>query len=202
MGGIAAGHIRPSCCARVRTAFWAAERRFSLPRRSALPRVWRDSAACDAAAVPSRFSDSSAARDLVGSGFRPVALGLRLVAFFPGGGGSFTPALLALDRPMAITCLAERAPCMPSRTCSISSRTYSPACVEADFAFPARRLVFPGTSRVHRCYEASSFSGLPSMEWLHSAGILPLPRCYRSCRASCPCRNPERSPRFACQRSG
>src|SRR2546423_3372531 len=37
---------------------------------------------------------------------------------------------------MAIACLVERAPCLPSRTCSISSRTNSPACVLG--AFPCR----------------------------------------------------------------
>lgn len=33
---------------------------------------------------------------------------------------------------MAMACLALRAPCLPSRICSISSRTNSPAWVEAD----------------------------------------------------------------------
>jgi len=32
------------------------------------------------------------------------------------GGGSFTPALRAFDKPIAIACLAELAPCLPSRT--------------------------------------------------------------------------------------
>src|SRR6266516_454544 len=49
---------------------------------------------------------------------------------------SFTPARRALDRPMAIACLADRAPCLPWRMWCISSRTNSPACVVA--AFPAR----------------------------------------------------------------
>ena len=31
------------------------------------------------------------------------------------GGGSLTPARRALDKPMAIACLVERAPCFPSR---------------------------------------------------------------------------------------
>jgi hypothetical protein len=38
-----------------------------------------------------------------------------------------TPAFLALDRPIAMACLVERAPCFPCRMCSISSRTNSPA---------------------------------------------------------------------------
>jgi hypothetical protein len=49
------------------------------------------------------------------------------------GGASFTPSRRALDRPIAIACLVERAPCLPRRTCSISSRTNSPACVDGAF---------------------------------------------------------------------
>src|SRR5262249_20542475 len=37
---------------------------------------------------------------------------------------------------MAIACLVERAPCLPSRICSISSRMNSPACVVG--ALPSR----------------------------------------------------------------
>ncbi len=51
------------------------------------------------------------------------------------GGGNFTPARLALERPMAMACLMFRAPWIPSRTCSISSRTNSPACVEGALPF-------------------------------------------------------------------
>ncbi|QWT21876.1 hypothetical protein KPL74_07685 [Bacillus sp. NP157] len=36
-------------------------------------------------------------------------------------GFAFTPARRALDSPIAIACFADRAPCLPSRTCSISS---------------------------------------------------------------------------------
>ncbi len=43
------------------------------------------------------------------------------------GGDNFTPARRAFDKPIAIACMAERAPCFPSRMCSISSRTNSPA---------------------------------------------------------------------------
>ena len=32
------------------------------------------------------------------------------------GGGSLTPARRALDRPIAMACFDERAPCFPSRT--------------------------------------------------------------------------------------
>jgi hypothetical protein len=41
---------------------------------------------------------------------RVEALALR------GGAGSFTPDRRAFDRPMAIACFVERAPCFPSRT--------------------------------------------------------------------------------------
>src|SRR5262249_37933794 len=62
------------------------------------------------------------------------------------GGGSFTPARRALESPMAIACLVERAPCFPSRMCSIVSRTNSPAWVEgalpSRFALRARSIVF------------------------------------------------------------
>jgi hypothetical protein len=47
---------------------------------------------------------------------------------------------------MAIACFVDRAPCLPSRMCSISSRTNSPAWVVAAFpsrfAFRARLTVF------------------------------------------------------------
>jgi hypothetical protein len=43
---------------------------------------------------------------------------LRLVVLFAlgGGAGSFTPARRAFDRPMAIACFVDRAPCFPSLT--------------------------------------------------------------------------------------
>src|SRR5216684_1147791 len=67
-----------------------------------------------------RFADSRVRADA-----RPFA-----------GGGSSTPARLAFDRPIAMACFAERAPCLPWRMCSISSLTNSPACV--DGALPSR----------------------------------------------------------------
>jgi hypothetical protein len=53
-----------------------------------------------------------------------------------GGAGSFTPERRAFERPIAIACFVDRAPCLPSRTWWISSRTNSPACVVG--AFPCR----------------------------------------------------------------
>src|SRR6266566_4127028 len=69
------------------------------------------------------------------------------------GGGRSTPARRALDRPIAIACFVDRAPCLPSRTWCISSRTNSPACVVGDL--PSRlsrrtrlRVAFSGMSRL------------------------------------------------------
>src|SRR5438067_12882900 len=65
---------------------------------------------------------------------------------------------------MGIACLAERAPCFPSRICSISCRTNSPACVESDFpsrsSSPARSMVScPGRAKWFR-YQRSLVVGL------------------------------------------
>ena len=74
------------------------------------------------------------------------------------GGFSLTPARRALESPMAMALFVERAPCLPFRTCSISSRTNSPACVvgalPCRFALRARCNVFCSgmlTSRVADC---------------------------------------------------
>ena len=58
------------------------------------------------------------------------------------GGLSGTPARRAFDKPMAMTCLVERAPCLPCRTWCISSRTNSPAAVEGDFPLRRSSLAF------------------------------------------------------------
>ncbi len=49
---------------------------------------------------------------------RDALAALRLVDRFALAGGrpSFTPDRRAFERPMAIACLVERAPCLPSRT--------------------------------------------------------------------------------------
>jgi hypothetical protein len=57
------------------------------------------------------------------------------VVLFRGGGKSML-ARRASDGPMAMACFVLRAPCSPRRIRSISSRTNSPAWVEADL--PAR----------------------------------------------------------------
>ena len=95
----------------------------------ALRCAWRERASCEVAAFPSPLQSPTG---------RQRSRGIRLAAgrfrrLFPWRRWQFHPRPLALESPMAIACLAERAPCFPSRTCSISSRTYS-ACVDADFA--------------------------------------------------------------------
>ena len=118
------------------------------------PRCRRLAAAClacfesarwDAAERGSRCKAASVARDLLADGFEPLCpFSKSRSAFFrvagvvvPGfGGASLTPARRALESPMAIACFVERAPCLPSRMWSISSRTNSPACV--DGALPSR----------------------------------------------------------------
>src|SRR6185437_1457861 len=98
---------------------------------------------CDAAERPSRFRAPETARERALDGLelrdlcpfrrsRSACARVRLVVFPRLGGGSFTPARRAFESPIAIACWGDRAPCFPSRICSISSRTNSPACVLAD----------------------------------------------------------------------
>lgn len=105
-------------------------------RRAAL-RAWRERAAEDAAWCPSRLSAREVACERRADGFerfplRPAAEArfalARVEALAPlPGGGSFTPALRAFDKPIAIACLLDRAPCFPCRICRISSSTNAPA---------------------------------------------------------------------------
>lgn len=62
------------------------------------------------------------------------------VAFFWGGTGM--PERRASLRPIAMACWGDRAPCLPCLTCSISSRTNSPAAVFGDFPSRSSRLAF------------------------------------------------------------
>jgi hypothetical protein len=144
----------------VRTAFWAARWRLAAPRLRALERACRDKDECDAALRPSRFKARLVARDLVAEVLCPCELRpfaesrcacrrvlSEALPFF--GGASFTPARRALDKPIAMACFEDRAPCFPYRTWCISSRTYSPACVLGDLpsllSFAARsRVCFSG----------------------------------------------------------
>ena len=151
----------------VRTASRAAARRLAPPRRRALAFECLERASCDAADEPSRFKARLEARERVGLGLRCVAL----VSFTPGRDLTFTPARRALESPIAMACLAERAPCLPSRMCSISSRTYSPALLDWDLARRARsRVLFSGMITAHRRRARSwiRFSP-PNTAWLRSA---------------------------------
>ena len=125
---------------RVGAAFFAARERLALERCRAAERAWRDNALREADRRDSRLSACRTARERVRDGLlRDFALRKsRAACFFVLaepllGGGNFTPARRALDKPIAMACCGERAPCFPSRMCSISSRTNSPACVEGDF---------------------------------------------------------------------
>jgi hypothetical protein len=78
----------------------------------------------DAAFRRSRFNTRRIARERRRDGrfavlaARLAALALRFVAALALAGGrrSFTPARRAFERPIAIACFVERAPCLPSRT--------------------------------------------------------------------------------------
>jgi hypothetical protein len=148
----------PAVLARVFAARFADAFRARAGRRRATCFECRDSALDEAADLDSPFSAAFAARDRFGDGRvllrRTSLLALRLVrslALF-GGAGSFTPARLALDSPIAMACFVERAPCLPSRMWSISSSTKAPACV--DGAFPSRF--------ARRAFSSVFFSGIRS----------------------------------------
>ena len=96
-----------------------------LVRFDALDFVCRDSALDEAAECPSFFSALIIARERlrdVLSGCSPCsesASAFCLVLALVVSGldcGNFTPARLALESPIAIACLADRAPCFPSHT--------------------------------------------------------------------------------------
>ena len=99
-----------------------------------------DSAFFDAAFVPSRFNRRVDARlrfadgrlrlDLRDDDNSRFALSRVSSDAWPfSGGGSFTPARRAFESPIAIACSVERAPCFPSRTCSMrrGSRRFTEA---------------------------------------------------------------------------
>jgi hypothetical protein len=121
---------------RVRAAFFAAAERDLAERCLATLLACLDNALFDADRLLSRLSARFVARERFVDGFLRVPRRLfassrfawRFVRVFPRrGGGNFTPARRAFDKPIAIACSGDRAPCSPSRMCSISSRTNSPA---------------------------------------------------------------------------
>src|SRR5882724_1302898 len=112
---------------RVTAAFLAEREREAAERLAAALRACRDSAFLEAALRPSRLSAFKVARERLADGFFLAAfpfftsrfacsrVSLEASPFL--GGGSFTPARRAFDKPIAIACLVERAPCLPSRMC-------------------------------------------------------------------------------------
>ena len=130
----------------VRAAFFAAAEREDELRLDAARLACADSERFEVALLPSRFNARDEARArlaldrLVVARLRlevdlPVLARLRVDGFLEVDDflrGTLTPARRALERPMAMACCGERAPCLPSRTCSISSWTYAPACVLGD----------------------------------------------------------------------
>jgi hypothetical protein len=102
----------------------AAERLRALRRRAAV-RAWRATALRDPAFRLSRRSAPSVARFRVldERRRRPAFRRSRLArsrtsdeALPRFGAPSFTPERRAFERPIAIACFADRAPCLPSRT--------------------------------------------------------------------------------------
>lgn len=130
------GRLQSLLRLRVLAAFFAESERDLAERCRATRFECRDKAAFDAERRLSRLSARFVARERVVETFSrlpppPFAISrfaCRFVRVLPRfGGGNFTPARRALDKPIAIACSGERAPCSPSRMCSISSRTNSPA---------------------------------------------------------------------------
>src|SRR5262245_11967683 len=109
----------------VRAAFFAAAERSPAVRLRAAPRACLPSAVGDAAEWPSCSSALCVARERVlemacepscpTSVSRSAFLRVSSDALSLGGGKS-TPARRAFERPIAIACFADRAPCLPSRT--------------------------------------------------------------------------------------
>jgi hypothetical protein len=160
----------------VRAARRATCRLDDAERRRAVVRAWRESAFREAALRPSRLSAREVARDRLADGrFRPrvparlaeaaLRFVLRLALF--GGAGSFTPERRAFERPIAIACFVDAAPCLPSRMWCISSRTNSPACVLAALPCCLSR----------RARLSVSFSGIQSLRGWRACSV---PKIYRN----------------------
>ena len=137
----------------MRTAFRAAWRLERDPRRRAADFACFERLAREAAECPSRLRAPLMARDRVRETRllpeRPFCVSRaawRFVRALPRfGGESFTPARRAFESPIAIACCGERAPCFPSRTWCISSRTNSPACVLGDLPSRSSSCAFSTT---------------------------------------------------------
>lgn len=119
----------------VSTAFSAASCRASGPRFFAAARACLERLICEAADLGSFLRNPKIACARLPEDSLLLACVDFLAFFCPGFGGSFTPARLASESPIAMACFADFAPCFPLRICSISSRTNSPAWVVG--AFPS-----------------------------------------------------------------
>jgi hypothetical protein len=158
----------------------AAWRRLDAGLRRAAARACLESAGFDAAERPSRARARLTARDLRAEVRPPPRFALdrsrfacfRVRELAPRfGGGSFTPARLASESPMAMACLVDRAPCFPSRMWCISWRTNSPACVDADLPSFASRLA----------RSTVSFSGIFCLLLRKVRSVAPVCQLCRAC---------------------
>ena len=112
----------------VAAAFFADRERDLAERFFAAPRACRESARFVAALRPSRFNAVNVARERLRDFLVERLAPLRRSRFAcslvsaeaVSDGGRSTPARRAFDNPIAIACFVERAPCFPSRICSIS----------------------------------------------------------------------------------
>jgi hypothetical protein len=62
-----------------------------------------------------RFADGRGLLPRLAARAAEAALAFVVALALAGGADSFTPALRAFDKPIAIACFVERAPCFPSR---------------------------------------------------------------------------------------
>ena len=129
-------------------------RRFPAVLRACFERAFRD-----APERPSLFNAFNVAWERLREGFcrlelcLPVLLFLLEEALPVGGGGSFTPAFRAFERPIAMACLGDRTPCLPSAHDEfLRERILPPECsgiclrerlpeLVRSFLFPAFRLL-------------------------------------------------------------
>ena len=102
--------------------------------------------------------------------------------------GTFTPARLAFERPIATACFLERIGCFPSFAWCISSLTNSPACVVGAFpsrlAFLARfTVVFEGIFSLRKVPEGAkreSSSTAPGILFLSTGQPSDRPQVFRA----------------------
>ena len=142
------------------------------PRCRAVERACFDNAWCEAALRPSFLRACVVARERFADGLRRLSIrpfsesrsacDLVLVDTFPlPGGGSFTPARRAFERPMAIACFVDAAPCFPSRMWSISFDSFRRWGI---LRFWERRLLMPDKETLERAREDAREGKSPSTQ--------------------------------------